>query len=161
MFETVTYKLGQYCWHFNHWDYVNTYKGSKKIFASWTQRYIPYTLALLLNITDWNVTNPYVDSMNAPFNIADAHSCTCTSGILLANCMAGVTMFILSWLLPNDKNMCPSNTRVHEVRRFESSAFAIFNVSLKYLLQKGKCYQQVLSVPNRFKYFVNYVNWIF
>lgn len=62
---------------------------------------------------------------------ADAQSCTCTSGILLASCMAGVTMFMLSRLLPNEKKMCPRSTSEHEVRRFRSSAFAILSVSRK------------------------------
>lgn len=72
-----------------------------------------------------------------PLRIAEAHSCTWTSGILLANCIAGVTIFILSLLLPNDKNIWPSKTKEQLVRRFKSSALAIFNVSLKYLLDNN------------------------
>ena len=63
------------------------------------------------------------------FKIAEAHSCTCTSGILAASCMAGVTMFMLSLPLPSDRKMCPSSTRLHEVSRFRSSALAILSVS--------------------------------
>jgi hypothetical protein len=42
---------------------------------------------------------------------------------------------MLSLLFPNERNICPKSTNEHEVKRFKSSAFAIFNVSLKYLLQ--------------------------
>lgn len=72
-----------------------------------------------------------------PFRMAEAHSWTCTSGILLASCIAGVTMFILSRLLPSDKKMWPSNTKEHDVKRFRSSAFAIFSVSRKYRLHSS------------------------
>ncbi len=70
-----------------------------------------------------------------PFSNAEAHSCTCTSGILAASCIAGFTIFRASWLLPSDKKMWPSSTREQDVKRFRSSAFAIFRVSRKYRLQ--------------------------
>lgn len=38
-------------------------------------------------------------------------------------------MFIDSRVLPNERKMCPSNTREHEVSLLRSSAFAIFRVS--------------------------------
>ena len=69
-----------------------------------------------------------------PFKMDDAHNCTWISGILEASCIAGVTMFIDSRVFPNDKNMCPNKTNEHEVSLFKSSAFAIFNVSRRYLL---------------------------
>ena len=65
----------------------------------------------------------------------DAHSCTWISGILDASCIAGVTMFIDSLVFPKDKNMWPNKTNEQDVSRLRSSAFAIFNVSRKYLLQ--------------------------
>lgn len=74
--------------------------------------------------------------MQLPFRIAVAHSCTCTSGILEASCMAGVTIFIDSLLFPNERNMCPNKTRLQEVNLFKSSELAIINVSLRYLLKK-------------------------
>lgn len=67
--------------------------------------------------------------------MAVAHNCTCTSGILEANCIAGVTIFIDSLLFPNERNICPKSTRLHEVSLFKSSEFAIFNVSLRYRLK--------------------------
>lgn len=70
-----------------------------------------------------------------PLRMAVAHNCTCTSGILDANCIAGVTIFIDSLLFPNERNICPKSTRLHEVSLFKSSEFAIFNVSLRYRLK--------------------------
>lgn len=87
------------------------------------------------NIKERNFDNCFW-RRNPPLRIAEAHSWTWTSGILLANCIAGVTMFILSRLFPRDKKICPSKTNEHEVSLFKSSAFAIFKVSLKYRLLK-------------------------
>ena len=58
------------------------------------------------------------------------------SGIFEASCIAGVTIFIDSLVFPSDKNICPSNTKEHDVNRFKSSALAIFKVSLRYLLKR-------------------------
>lgn len=55
---------------------------------------------------------------------------------MLASCIAGVTMFMLSRELLIDKKICPSRTSEHDVSLFRSSAFAIFNVSRRYLLDK-------------------------
>ena len=76
--------------------------------------------------------------MYKPFNIAEAHSCTCVSGIFDESCIAGVTMFIDSLELPRDKNMCPRSTRAQTVSRFKSSALAIFNVSRRYRLKMDR-----------------------
>lgn len=70
-----------------------------------------------------------------PLRMAVAHNCTCTSGILDANCMAGVTIFIDSLLFPNERNMCPRRTKLQDVSLFKSSELVIFNVSLRYLLK--------------------------
>jgi hypothetical protein len=43
--------------------------------------------------------------------------------------MAGVTMFMDSRELPKERKIWPNRTREQDVRRFRSSAFAIFNVS--------------------------------
>jgi len=67
--------------------------------------------------------------------MAVAHNCTCTSGILEANCIAGVTIFIDSLLFPNERKICPKSTRLQEVSLFKSSEFAIFKVSLRYRLK--------------------------
>jgi len=64
-----------------------------------------------------------------PFKIALPHNCTCTSGIFDANCIAGETIFILSFEFPILRKTWLSNTKEHDVKRFKSSAFAIFNVS--------------------------------
>lgn len=71
-----------------------------------------------------------------PFKIAVAHNCRWTSGILEANCIAGVTIFMDSVCWPCDKNMWPRSTRLHDVSRFRSSEFAIFNVSRRCLLMR-------------------------
>jgi hypothetical protein len=39
--------------------------------------------------------------------------------------------------LPSDKKIWPSSTREHDVRRFRSSALAIFSVSRKYRLHNS------------------------
>lgn len=46
--------------------------------------------------------------------------------------------YLLTLLLPSEKNICPKRTKEQDVKRFKSSAFAIFRVSLKYRLVKKK-----------------------
>lgn len=43
-------------------------------------------------------------------------------------------MLLLSFLLPSERKIWPSKTNEQEVNLFKSSALAIFNVSLKNLL---------------------------
>ena len=83
-------------------------------------------------------TSTTILAHNSPLSNADAHNCTCTSGILLASCMAGVTILRASELLPMLTKMWPSSTREQDVSRFRSSAFAILRVSLRKRLQKGQ-----------------------
>ena len=71
-----------------------------------------------------------------PLRIAVAQSWTWTSGIFDASCIAGVTMFMDSRLLPRDRNMWPKRTRLQDVSLLRSSEFAIFNVSRRYRLEK-------------------------
>lgn len=50
-----------------------------------------------------------------PFRRADDHSCTDMSGILLASCMAGTTILLLSWRKNQtgfDGHSCSVNTLV-------------------------------------------------
>ena len=61
--------------------------------------------------------------------MAEAHNWTCTSGILDASCIAGVTIFMDSRVFPNERKMCPSKTSEQEVSLLRSSALAIFRVS--------------------------------
>lgn len=73
-----------------------------------------------------------------PFKIADAQSWMWRSGILLAKCIAGLTMFMLSLLFSNDRYIWPKRTSEQEVNLFKPSALARLNISRKYLLQKVK-----------------------
>lgn len=98
--------------------------------------------------------------MQLPFRIAVAHSCTCTSGILEASCMAGVTIFIDSLLFPNERNMCPNKTRLQEVNLFKSSELAIINVSLRYLLKKLLSNIDCIFLNILITFFYNLHTWL-
>ena len=79
-----------------------------------------------------------MEGLKVPLRMEEAQSCTCASGIFEASCMAGVTMFIDSRELPNERKMCPSSTKEQEVRRFKSSALAIFRVSRRNRLEQNE-----------------------
>lgn len=64
---------------------------------------------------------------------AEDQSCTDISGILLASCMAGTTILLLSLWFPRTKKIWPSRTSEQAVSLFRSSAFDIFRVSLRNL----------------------------